>query len=95
MKNQNKIAIADDHPLMIDGIKTALSDSSEIEIIGEANNGLEIIEIVKTNKPDLVLLDIRMPELDGIEAAKILKKQFKDIKIIILTQFDERSFITV
>lgn len=93
MKNQIKIAIADDHQFLIDGIKTALADSPEIQIVGEANNGLEIIEIVKTKKPDLVLLDIRMPELDGIEAAKLLKRQFKDIKIIIMTQFDERSLI--
>lgn len=93
MKNQIKIAIADDHPFMIDGIKTVLADSPEIQIVGEANNGLEIIEIVKTKKPDLVLLDIRMPELDGIEAAKILKRRIGDIKIIIMTQFDERSLI--
>lgn len=93
MKNQINIAIADDHQIVIDGIKTIMSDSPEIKIVGEAYNGLEIIEIVKTKKPDLVLLDIRMPELDGLEAAKILKKQFKDIKIIILTQFDQKSFI--
>ena len=93
MKNQINIAIADDHQLMIDGIKTALEDSPEIKIVGEANNGLEIIEIVKTRKPDLVLLDIRMPELDGIDAAKILKKQFSKLKIIILSQYGERGFI--
>lgn len=93
MKTKIKIAIADDHPLYIDGIKTALLNNPEIELIGEAKNGLEIIEIVKANKPDLVLLDIRMPELDGIDAAKILKRQFKDIKIIILTQFGDRGFI--
>ncbi len=88
-----KIAIADDHPLMIDGIKTALSDTPEIEIIGEASNGLEIIEVVKTKKPDLVLLDIRMPELDSIDAAKILKKQYEELKIIMLTQYGDRRFI--
>ena len=93
MKNKIKVAIADDHPIFIDGIKTALSDSPEIELVGEANNGLEIIEIVKTQKPDLVLLDIMMPELDGIDAAKIIKKLFQDVKIIILTQFDERGLI--
>ncbi len=93
MKTKIKIAIADDHPLMIDGIKTVLADTPEIEIVGEASNGLEIIEVVKATKPDLVLLDIRMPELDGIDAAKILKKQFKDTKIIMLTQFWERGFI--
>ncbi len=82
MKNQINIAIAYDHQIMIDGIKTVLSDSPEIKIVGEAKNGLEIIEIVKTKKPDLVLLDIRMPELDGIDAAKILKKQFSDTKIM-------------
>ena len=93
MENQIKIIIADDHPLMIDGIKNALTDCNEIEIIGEAKNGLEAIELVKTKKPDLALLDIRMPELDGIDAAKILKKQFSKLKIIILSQYGERGFI--
>jgi len=93
MKNQIKIVIADDHPLMIDGIKTALIDCSEIKIIGVAKNGFEAIELVKTKNPDLVLLDIRMPKLDGIDAAKILKKQFSELKIIILSQYGERGFI--
>lgn len=93
MKHQIKIIIADDHPLMIDGIKNALSDCNEIKIIGEAKNGLEAIELVQTKKPDLALLDIRMPELDGIDAAKILKKQFSKLKIIILSQYGERGFI--
>jgi len=93
MKNQIKIIIADDHPLMIDGIKNALTDCSEIEIIGEAKNGIEAIELVKSKKPDLVLLDIRMPELDGIDAAKILKRQFNKLKIIILSQYGEKGFI--
>ena len=93
MENQIKIIIADDHPLMIDGIKNALTDCNEIKIIGEAKNGLEAIELVKTKKPDLALLDIRMPELDGLDAAKILKKQFSKLKIIILSQYGERGFI--
>jgi len=88
-----RLIIADDHQLMIDGIKTALSDCSEVKIIGEASNGNEVIEIVKTNKPDVILLDIRMPKMDGIEAAKILKKQFRDVKIIILSQYGEKGFI--
>lgn len=93
MENQIKIIIADDHPLMIDGIKNALIDCSEIKIIGEAKNGLEAIELVKSKKPDLALLDIRMPELDGLDAAKILKEQFSQLKIIILSQYGERGFI--
>jgi len=81
MKTKIKIAIADDHPLFIDGIKTVLADTPEIEIVGEASNGLEIIEVVKTTKPDLVLLDINMPELDGIDAAEIFEKQFENLVV--------------
>ncbi len=96
LQNNNKvirIAIADDHQLMIDGIKTALADNPEIIIVGEAKNGLEIIEISKTNKPDIIILDISMPELDGLDAAKIIKEKFNHIKIIILTQFSEKRFM--
>jgi len=93
MENQIKIIIADDHPIMIDGIKNSLTDSTEIKIIGEAKNGLEAIELVKTKKPDLAILDIRMPELDGIDAAKILKEKSSNLKIIILSQYGERGFI--
>jgi DNA-binding NarL/FixJ family response regulator len=88
-----EIIITDDHPIMIDGIKTALSDEPNIKIIGEALNGKELLKLLEKIKPDIILLDIMMPELDGIEVLKIAKRQFDDIKIIVLSQFGERGLI--
>ncbi|MBC8488393.1 MAG: response regulator transcription factor [Bacteroidetes bacterium] len=88
-----KVIIVDDHPLMLDGIRTALSDSTEIKIIGEAMNGKDLLKLLSTNLPDIILLDIMMPELDGIETLKIVKKKFRHVKVIVLTQFGERRFI--
>lgn len=89
-----KIAIADDHPLYIDGIKLALDDNPEIIIVGEAFNGKEIIKIVDNKNPDVVLLDIRMPEVDGIESAKIIKERFGQTKIVVLTQYNSKALIS-
>ncbi|MEZ5198672.1 MAG: response regulator transcription factor [Bacteroidales bacterium] len=88
-----KVIIVDDHPLMLDGIRTALSDSSEIKIIGEALNGKDLIKLLDIHIPHIILLDIMMPELDGIDTLKIVKKKFSDVRVIILTQFRERRFI--
>lgn len=88
-----KIIIVDDHPLMIDGIKTALSDVQDIIIIGEALNGKQLLVLLENKNPDIILLDIKMPELDGIEVLKIVKKEFENIKIIMLSQFGDRGFI--
>jgi len=88
-----KLIIVDDHPLMIDGIKTAISDTPDISIIGEANNGKQLLEILTKTLPDVILLDIRMPELDGIDALKIIKEKYKEVKVIMLSQFGERGLI--
>ncbi len=64
------IIIADDHPIFLDGIKTTLADINNINIAGEALNGIAVLELLKSHIVDVVLLDIRMPEMDGIETAK-------------------------
>ena len=79
--------------MYIDGIKTVLSDSKEISVIGEASDGNQLIELIPTNKPDLILLDINMPGMDGLESAKIIKSQYGDIKIIMLTQYNNKRFV--
>jgi DNA-binding NarL/FixJ family response regulator len=88
-----KLIITDDHPIMIDGIRTALSGESDIIIIGEAYNGNQLLDLLESKKSDIILLDIRMPILDGIDTLKILRNKFKKIKVIMLTQFGERQFI--
>ncbi|MEZ5018386.1 MAG: response regulator transcription factor [Flavipsychrobacter sp.] len=88
-----KYAIADDHKIFRQGLKIALSDDTQLALAGEAGNGLELLELLKTNDIDVVLLDIKMPEMDGIATTKEIRAQYPDLKIIILTMFDEEHFI--
>jgi len=87
------ILLVDDHEIIIDGIKAMLVKESDIKIVGEANNGIEAIEKVQSLKPDIVLMDISMPELNGIEATKSIKKESQDIKVLILTQHESKEYV--
>jgi len=90
MKQTIKIMIADDHQMFIDGVKALLSDVSDIEVIGEATNGLLLLEKLKTLTPDIILMDIGMPQLNGIETTNQVVTQFSSaIKIIALTMYDD------
>lgn len=83
------IAIAEDHQALIDGIELLLKYEENIEIVGTANNGEELWELVKLKQPKVVLTDIKMPKIDGITVTKMIKKQFPHIKIIAFSMFDQ------
>lgn len=87
------VLLADDQTLIRDGLKAILRAGNEISIAGEASNGKEAIENASKCKPDVILMDIRMPEMDGVEATKIIKEKFPEIKVIILTTFDDDDYI--
>lgn len=88
-----KIMIADDQTLMRDGLKTILDLEDDMEVIGTAENGKIAYELIKEKTPDIILMDIRMPVLNGVEATKKIKKEFPNIKVIILTTFDDDDYI--
>jgi DNA-binding NarL/FixJ family response regulator len=88
-----RIVIADDHRVMLDGIRALLRDVTELEIVGDALNGEELIAQVRAHKPDVVLTDIQMPVKDGIEAATEIHAEFPDVKIVALTMLNESMFI--
>ena len=88
-----KILVVDDQTLMRDGLKTILDLEEDLEVVGTACNGKEAYNLVKQVKPDIILMDIRMPILNGVEATKLIKREFKDISIIILTTFDTDDLI--
>jgi DNA-binding NarL/FixJ family response regulator len=88
-----KIIIAEDHPIFRDGLRIMLNLYPNFEIIAEVENGSELIELLKTIKPDIVLVDINMPILNGIEATRFIATHFNDIKVIGLTMNDEKSSI--
>jgi len=89
-----KVIIADDHALFRTGVKTSLSFYPDIEIVGEAENGMQLLNLVKFTKPDIILLDIQMPIMDGIATLPELKKVLPDTKIIMLTMNDDVSMIS-
>jgi DNA-binding NarL/FixJ family response regulator len=84
-----KVVIADDHRLMLKGVRRALETADDIEIVGEARTGAEVLPLVHQTDPDLVLLDIRMPELDGFGCLDRLRKQFPDVKVVVLSVFSD------
>jgi two-component system response regulator DegU len=88
-----RILIVDDHPVTRDGLRSALSTSDEVEVVGEATNGEEAIELVKQVSPDVVFMDVRMPGMGGIEATEIIRKENPDTKIILFTVEESRVAI--
>jgi DNA-binding NarL/FixJ family response regulator len=88
-----KIIIADDHQLFIDGIKSLVKTMKNMEIVAEVNNGKELLEVLEKKTCDIVLMDINMPEMDGIEATKLVKTKHPLLKILMLTMFSSRDYI--
>ncbi|WP_431122960.1 response regulator [Flagellimonas flava] len=83
------VAIAEDHQALIDGIRSYVRYEEDLKVIGHANNGEELLKIVRLKQPKVVLCDIRMPKLDGIEATKIILKELPYTKIVAFTMFDQ------
>ncbi len=88
-----KVALVDDHKILVDSLKMSLKDEPEIEVAITAYNGKELMEALKSTEVDIVLLDINMPEMDGIETIKVLKKDYPNINVIILSTLDETRLI--
>ena len=88
-----KLIIADDHPLLIEGLISILSEVDDLEILDPVNNGNLLISSLILNPADIVLLDLNMPKLDGIKTLAILRKDFPDLKVIILTNYDQPQLI--
>ncbi|MEO7265562.1 MAG: response regulator transcription factor [Ferruginibacter sp.] len=88
-----KIILADDHQFLMEGIASVLNDMPGVEVIARATDGSEAISLVQKHLPDLLIMDLNMPVLDGIEALKILKKSHTALKIIILTNYQQEELV--
>jgi DNA-binding NarL/FixJ family response regulator len=88
-----RVAIADDHRLMLDGIKRALESAPDIRVVGEAMSGEEMLQLVPQVRPDVVILDLRMPRGDGLSTLAQLRKSHPDLKVIILSMFEDSEHI--
>lgn len=91
--NQYNIAIADDHKLILSGIKNIVVDNHLGTIIGEANNGLELLQLLQHQKVNLVILDVNMPQMNGVQTAKKIVEMYPKISILILSQYENIGII--
>ena len=87
-----RLIIADDHEIFRKGLRIILNELDEVKVIAEAQNGNEVFEILKHQRADLILMDIRMPVMDGIETTRKITERFPDVKVIALTMFEEISY---
>ena len=88
-----RIIIADDHTVVRDGLTAMLIRQADFTVVGEANNGLEAVERARELKPDIILMDLRMPELDGVEAMRRIRSEAPAVNFIVLTTFDTDEYI--
>jgi DNA-binding NarL/FixJ family response regulator len=88
-----RLAIADDHKIFRNGLKATLEDCADFDLLIEASNGKQLIGMLTEHTPDVILMDIKMPEMDGIQTTTAVKQKYKDIKVLALSMFNEDKYI--
>lgn len=87
-KEQIRVLVADDHPVVREGLASIIEDEDDMLVVGEAANGREAVELFGQYKPDITLMDLRMPQMEGVEAITLIRQQIANARIIVLTTFD-------
>lgn len=88
-----KVLICDDQAILADGIRSVLSSCEDLEVVGIAQDGFEALSLVEKTRPDVVLMDIRMPNMNGVIATQEIKRRYPEVKVLILTTFDDSDYI--
>ncbi|MDA2385354.1 response regulator transcription factor [Bacillus cereus] len=88
-----KVLLVDDHTVVLKGLAFFLSTQEDLELVGEANNGKEALVKVGETNPDVILMDLYMPEMDGVEATAYIKKEYPTVKVIVLTSFSDQAHV--
>jgi DNA-binding NarL/FixJ family response regulator len=89
-----RVIVADDHPVVRDGLRAMLETQPDIEVVGEATDGTEALAMVRSLRPDLVLMDLQMPELDGATATRRIRAEYENVHVLVLTTFDTDADIS-
>ncbi len=87
------IAIADDYKIFREGLKLCFSSDDNLKVLFECDNGEELMESLKTEQPDVIIMDLNMPLMDGMEATKLIRKKYENIKVLVVTMYDDNKFI--
>ncbi|HEY6978250.1 MAG TPA: response regulator transcription factor [Chitinophagaceae bacterium] len=91
--NPIRIAIADDHKIYREGLKLCLSSDKNLKIISETENGADLLKAIEHHLPDIIIMDLNMPVMDGMEATKIIRKKYEHVKILVVTMYDSEKFV--
>ncbi|HEX8461511.1 MAG TPA: response regulator transcription factor [Segetibacter sp.] len=94
MDREIQLAIIDDHKIFRDGIRMAMKNREFIRVIWEADDGRDMMHKIKLKKPDILIMDVKMPEIDGIKALQLIRKEYQEVKIVILSMYDDKETIT-
>ncbi|WP_327125401.1 response regulator [Nitrincola sp. A-D6] len=89
-----KVLLVDDHILVLEGLKARLNQEVGITVVGQASDGQEALEMLKTLEPDVVMMDVSMPNMNGIETTKVFQDKYPDLKVLILSMHDNREYIS-
>src|SRR2546423_11572096 len=90
---QMRVLLAEDHPLMVEAVKLALGDSAEFQVVGITDSGSEVPALAECLEPDLVLLDLSLPDVDGLEVLRALRKSHSDTAVVILSAHDNADLV--
>jgi DNA-binding NarL/FixJ family response regulator len=93
MNDKIRVLLADDHAVVRKGIREFLEETGDIEVVAEADDGAEALRLLEAHRPDVAVLDIRMPEMTGVEAARRVKERFPEVRILILTAYDDDPYV--
>lgn len=93
MEHKIRVLLADDQSILADGIKSVLSSCEDIEVVGIASDGFEALDLLEKCAPDVILMDIRMPNMNGVIATQEVKRRHPEVKVLILTTFDDSDYI--
>jgi DNA-binding NarL/FixJ family response regulator len=93
VNHRSRIVLCDDHPIVLAGLRNVIAGSNDLEIVGEASNGLEAFRLICQQKPDLAIVDVSLPEMNGIVLARRIAKELDPVRILILTLHEDRAYL--